>query len=126
MIRLGKRKVSNASLTILMKRTGGNYIRVMERDNYRCVVCGRDDGFLVVHHKDGNVMNNDMDNLMTVCKPCHARLHHQTLRFNKPTVQMVTELRLQGKTYQQIGEYLGISRQRVHQIVKRAKELAAS
>jgi len=30
---------------------------------------------LVVHHKDGNKYNQDPDNLVTVCRSCHRRLH---------------------------------------------------
>lgn len=30
---------------------------------------------LVVHHKDGNKCNQKLDNLITLCTNCHARIH---------------------------------------------------
>lgn len=98
---------------------GGNYLKVLERDGYKCVRCGFSDK-IVVHHKDKNRNNNQMDNLITVCKSCHAFFHGMTLRFNKITIDLINELKGQGFSYQRIGEYLGISRQRVHQIKKKS------
>lgn len=40
-----------------------------------CVVCGRV-GRMDTHHRDGDYKNNDLDNLMVVCRACHMRLHH--------------------------------------------------
>lgn len=31
----------------------------------------------LVHHKDKNPHNNSQDNLMSVCNPCHERIHAQ-------------------------------------------------
>lgn len=31
----------------------------------------------LVHHKDKNPRNNSQDNLMSVCTPCHERIHAQ-------------------------------------------------
>lgn len=56
---------------------------VLERDEYKCQICGNDDKKkLVVHHKDGtgrgaDVHNNSLDNLITLCRSCHARVHGQ-------------------------------------------------
>jgi len=98
----------------------------LNRDHHACVECGATDN-VIVHHKDNSrkngitEINNDLDNLITLCRPCHAIAHNQTLRFSKPSIQMIIELRTNGKTYQEIGDYLGISRQRVHQIISRIK-----
>ena len=64
-----------------------------------------------------------MNNLLTVCKRCHAELHGLTTRFVKPTISLIKELREQFHTYQEIGDHLGISRQRVHQIIKEAEKI---
>lgn len=118
MIRVGGRKLGNSTIYSGNYRTGGNYLKVLGRDKFCCTLCN-DKRFPMVHHLDGNLKNNKMNNLLTVCRQCHAELHGQNLRFNRPNIDLILELREQGKTYQEIGDYLGISRQRVHQIVKR-------
>lgn len=59
-------------------RFGGNKYKVMERDNYECQMCGNKHK-LIVHHIDdsgqGDDVNNDMGNLVTLCRSCHINLH---------------------------------------------------
>lgn len=57
----------------------GNKLPVMERDSFTCRVCGfvgsgYVDHRLAVHHRDGSRKNNTMDNLITLCDPCHRKL----------------------------------------------------
>jgi hypothetical protein len=59
----------------------GNREIVLKRDNFRCTECGSTEK-LVVHHIDGNgrgvkkeLKNNKLDNLITLCRACHARVH---------------------------------------------------
>lgn len=51
-----------------------------------CEVCGRtstydSDGYLqtrptlTIHHIDENVRNNEPENLITLCRPCHDKHH---------------------------------------------------
>lgn len=43
-----------------------------------CYICrreGRITGAAVVHHRDGNPHNNNENNLMSLCRDCHERLH---------------------------------------------------
>jgi DNA-directed RNA polymerase specialized sigma subunit len=100
-------------------------IKALERDHYKCAECGSDN-YVIVHHKDesrkkGNKnMNNSLENLITLCKSCHADAHKQTMRFKNPNIQLIIELRSQGKTFQFIADHLGISRQRVHQIYRKS------
>ena len=61
-------------------RFGGNKYKVLERDGYKCVQCGKDNPrSLIIHHKDhsgsSDNPNNDMDNLITLCRSCHMRYH---------------------------------------------------
>lgn len=57
--------------------------KVKERDMYMCWNCGMTEQesmmeygqTLSVHHKDEDKTNNSMDNLVTLCKGCHQRLH---------------------------------------------------
>lgn len=52
---------------------------VKGRDDYKCRACNvsgkRTKTRLEVHHIDGNVNNNNTENLMTLCSSCHHRLH---------------------------------------------------
>jgi hypothetical protein len=57
----------------------GNRQAVLTRDGFRCTSCGTRLQ-LVVHHKDGSgrgsvTPNNAIENLITLCKSCHATLH---------------------------------------------------
>ena len=40
----------------------------------KCSLCDSTK-FLCVHHKDENRANNKLDNLIVVCKSCHAKIH---------------------------------------------------
>lgn len=111
-------------LTYIFKKYHPWAIKALERDNYKCTECGSDK-YVIVHHKDESrklgheKMNNSLENLLTLCKACHADAHKQTMRFKNPNIQLVKELLNQGKTFQFIADHLGISRQRVHQIYKK-------
>jgi len=43
-----------------------------------CNVCGYGEFIrsLVVHHIDGNRDNNDLDNLIPLCRSCHRKIHN--------------------------------------------------
>ena len=41
-----------------------------------CEICNSKNQ-LRVHHKDRNRQNNDLDNLMIVCKSCHNKIHEK-------------------------------------------------
>ena len=69
---------------------GGNKEKVLERDNFECQKCGMNNeqhiviyGYrLIVHHKDGKGKgyknpNNNLDNLITLCRKCHTSLHNK-------------------------------------------------
>jgi len=59
---------------IKTKKHGGNGIIRFEMDNYRCVSCGSERK-IEIHHKDTNRKNNNINNLITLCKQCHTCLH---------------------------------------------------
>ena len=58
---------------------------VLSRDNYTCQICGANDAKFEVHHvifrSEGG--SNRMDNLVTLCKECHGKVHAGELEFNK-------------------------------------------
>ena len=41
-----------------------------------CAICGKA-GYTEVHHIDKNPMNNDPQNLVRLCKSCHAKQHRE-------------------------------------------------
>ena len=59
-------------------RFSGNRYKVLERDEYTCQICGNTHQ-LIVHHIDNsgqsNEPNNDMSNLITLCRRCHINIH---------------------------------------------------
>jgi 5-methylcytosine-specific restriction endonuclease McrA len=66
-----------------LMRFGGNREKVLIRDEYTCQICGSKEK-LVVHHIDGTgrgneMHNNDLDNLITICRGCHAEIHKELL-----------------------------------------------
>ena len=89
------------------------YILLGEKE---CEACGQpftNECRLQIHHKDGNRDNNEKDNQLILCKPCHIRIHHPYALWRHV---MVKRLRNAGRSYGEIGRLLGISRQRAHQI----------
>lgn len=98
-------------------------IPAMKRDNFKCKKCDKWSNNLLVHHIDNSrktgKLNNNLDNLITLCKSCHAIIHGQPSLFNRSDFSLILELRNKGLTFQEIGNRLEISRQRVHQIYKK-------
>lgn len=64
-------------------RWGGNWLKAIERDGGKCQICGKASG-LHVHHRDGSgetdSPNHALDNLQTLCRTCHKRVHTITYR----------------------------------------------
>jgi DNA-binding protein Fis len=56
-------------------RYGGLHYYVLKRDGFKCTECGEVTQ-LHVHHKDENIQNNTMSNLITLCQSCHKHIHH--------------------------------------------------
>lgn len=63
-------------------RFGGNREKALERDGYKCVLCGEVNE-VSVHHKDCSGQtdkpNHELDNLITLCKSCHTKQHKPRL-----------------------------------------------
>ena len=56
------------------------YIRleILERDNFKCKNCSSKQQ-LIIHHKESYHVNknNSLKNLITLCRSCHSKEHHQ-------------------------------------------------
>ncbi len=57
-----------------------------------CELCSNNDCRLEVHHKDGNHVNNDFDNLITVCVSCHKKEHYKMGRVKQGEKGLYSEL----------------------------------
>ena len=52
------------------------------RDNNHCNICGAKTS-LEIHHKDENWENNNIDNLVVLCRDCHSKIHKNITAVNK-------------------------------------------
>ena len=53
--------------------------KVRERDNHLCMECGeRQNSYkFPIHHIDYNKRNNEMSNLVTLCRSCHGQTNYE-------------------------------------------------
>ena len=59
--------------------------QVLERDGWRCQVCGSMQNLQVHHLKFRSQSGGDVEqNLITLCAKCHARVHRKT-RCTRPS-----------------------------------------
>jgi N6-L-threonylcarbamoyladenine synthase len=58
---------------------------VLSRDNYTCQICQAQNTQLQVHHIrfKSHGGSDSMENLTTLCKDCHEKIHKNELKFNK-------------------------------------------
>lgn len=53
---------------------------IRNRDRRKCVICGKteleNEEKLSVHHADYNKLNNNLNNLFSLCKKCHIKTNH--------------------------------------------------
>jgi len=51
--------------------------RVLERDGWRCQLCGSSNNLQVHHSKSRSKLGNDvLQNLISLCTICHGKQHH--------------------------------------------------
>jgi len=48
--------------------------KAFEKYDEECQLCESEEN-IVVHHTDGDQSNNDIENLLPVCKKCHQNIH---------------------------------------------------
>lgn len=74
------------------KRYNGNYYKVFNRDNCKCVLCGSIEQ-LCVHHIDGydkNKPENSNENKMiTLCRQCHSQVHRSGRAIPEDTLKSI-------------------------------------
>ncbi len=65
--------------------------RAMKNNTGICEACGSKTE-TVVHHVDGNPMNNDLDNLQTLCSACHSFWHNVLRRLKRNPMKPMPRL----------------------------------
>ena len=81
-------------------RFNGNRSTVLKKANYKCEICG-DTKELHVHHIDGNsyhngIPNNNLNNLMVVCRNCHYnKIHKKHGPLKETTKRKISEKKKQ-------------------------------
>lgn len=55
-------------------------LEIMQRDNFKCTICGNDKDQLHIHHlyyRPGfKIFDYENESLVTVCNKCHEKLTH--------------------------------------------------
>lgn len=94
--------------------------KVLERENFKCADCGRDDLRLSIHHIDGSQVygdweyaNNDLDNLVALCSFCHAKRHSQKKKNLFDFREQIISMYNHGSTMEDIARTFGVSKQRI-------------
>lgn len=49
---------------------------IKKRDKFKCQLCGNKNN-LVVHHINENKKNSNINNLITLCRHCHCKIHKE-------------------------------------------------
>lgn len=78
------KKVSNKRITV----TEETYNKVMQRDNYKCRLCGTSLN-LHLHHIDGRGkdLTNNIDNCIILCENCHLNVVHKNQKKYRPILK---------------------------------------
>lgn len=78
------KKVSNKRITV----TEETYNKVMQRDKYKCRLCGTSLN-LHLHHIDGRGkdLTNNVDNCIILCENCHLNIVHKNQKKYRPILK---------------------------------------
>ena len=103
---------------------------VLERDGRKCVRCGMTEQQhletwkrpITVDHKDRDHGHNEMDNLQTLCLPCHGSKDISRKLIIPKVIEHRADIlarRAKGQPYQQIADEVGFSIAAIWKWVKR-------
>lgn len=56
---------------------------IRKRDNHMCAICKKRMWLLDIHHIDENKQNSDPENLISLCRSCHAKVRWNPSLLNK-------------------------------------------
>ncbi|AEE95747.1 helix-turn-helix domain-containing protein [Mahella australiensis] len=97
-----------------------NRLKVLEKNNYRCAICGME--ATEVHHQDHSYSNHNIDNLLPVCHKCHMQLHVQSRSNNEPKINsdaIEYLLMVRGMNKQELAQKIHMSNSAITTILKR-------
>ncbi len=84
-------------------------LEIMQRDNFKCTICGNDEDELNVHHlyyvSGKAVYDYDNEYLVTLCKDCHQATHNEISKISALIAYQVVK---NGKTYFDICKTLNV------------------
>lgn len=79
--------------------------KCLQRDNYRCQVCGRKNIRLNVHHIKGYskypLLRTEISNGITLCSSCHYKFHKKYGKQNFPDIRLLIKQFKNKKTEQE-------------------------
>ena len=87
------------------ERFNGLKSKILDRDDHKCRFCGGTRR-IAIHHIDGKnhlnseTMNNKISNLLTLCSPCHHKLHWFQKKQNKQARSIAEVLKMLKKRQQ--------------------------
>jgi len=55
------------------RRKSSQYVKKVA-GNRPCFMCGSDED-VTIHHEDGDIENNNLGNLVVLCRSCHDKEH---------------------------------------------------
>jgi len=61
------------------------------RDNYTCQICKKYKIICQTHHIDYDKKNNNINNLTTLCRPCHAKTNQNREYWTKKLKSKINE-----------------------------------
>ena len=67
-------------------RFSGNWENIIKRDNHCCQICGYFNK-IVIHHIDENNKNNNLNNLVILCRICHTVV--ERINKNRPNLKRI-------------------------------------
>lgn len=74
------------------KRYNGNYYLVIQRDRFKCSICGSIEN-LCVHHIDGyneeKPENSEANKMITLCRNCHSNVHSNSLELDEDLLNSI-------------------------------------
>jgi hypothetical protein len=104
-----KRKLKQVRIPFLPMENklkyAGNQLKCFEFDKYRCTSCGSSNE-LIVHHRDHNRKNHDFNNLITLCRSCHARIHNDEINLKIKLKKAGLDPDVLKDTLKVVGHYL--------------------
>jgi ferredoxin len=99
----------------------GNRQLALERDEFKCVMCGSEQN-LHIHHKDETgifsvgdkeKINNDLENLITLCASCHRKVHSigkKPYGYKDISKEVIEQALKNSRTVEEAANSIGVTR----------------